>query len=245
MHKKIDILVVSPHPDDAEIFMGGSLLKWAEEGLRTGICDLSRGEASTNGDLPTRAKEAQKATTILKLHMRKTLEIEDGHVLNRKENRMRILEVIREYQPDILFTTMEGSRHPDHHHSYQLVKDAAFLSGLKKINAKLEAHRPSALIGFPEFFMPSPPSFIVDITKEYETKKAAVLAYASQVLLPHEEVSQTTTLIKSQEMWNRFETRARMAGSMIGVRYGEPFYVESPLQMTNLLASCVKKATPK
>ncbi|MEO7766075.1 MAG: bacillithiol biosynthesis deacetylase BshB1, partial [Ferruginibacter sp.] len=130
---KLDLLVFAVHPDDAELSCGGILLSEKMKGKRTGVVDLTQGELGTRGTAETRKKEAAAAAKILQLDTRENLEMADGFFKNDEENQRKIITAIRKYQPDIIFCNAPEDRHPDHGRSAKMVEDAAFLSGLRKI----------------------------------------------------------------------------------------------------------------
>lgn len=221
----VDVLAIGAHPDDCEIFMGGSLLALNSEGRKVAVCDLTMGEAGTYGSAEERKRELERASEILKLESRHTLDIPDGNVRNTEENRLKVVEVIRKLRPELIFTFKdELVRHPDHKYCGEIVREAAFLSGLEKLNTGSPAFRPSAVICFPELNMDGKPSFVMDITPYREAKLESIRCYSSQVIKEGEDDSSTKTLIRSNMMWNLLEARDVAAGGMIGVDYGEPFY---------------------
>src|SRR5664279_540650 len=146
----LDILVFASHPDDAELTMGGTIAKFTHNNLKVGIIDLTRGELSTRGTIQTRQKEAKKAASILKIAVRENLHMPDGRILRNKLNMVKIIKVIRQYKPKIVFAPYFNDRHPDHIDTSILVKEAVFSSGLAKIitrhkNIRQEAYRPKKI----------------------------------------------------------------------------------------------------
>ena len=129
----IDIMAFGAHPDDVEIFMGGSLLKFQDQGYQTAVCDLSRGESGTHGSAKLRAREAEQAAAILGLAVRETLDMPDSNIQCTRENKIKIIKIIRQYQPEIICSFWGSTRHPDHNNTGCLVREAAYLAGLKKI----------------------------------------------------------------------------------------------------------------
>ncbi|RMG40041.1 MAG: bacillithiol biosynthesis deacetylase BshB1, partial [Methanobacteriota archaeon] len=214
--KVLDILAFGAHPDDVELGCGGTLLKLAKLGYRTGIVDLTRGEMGTRGTPEEREKEAQSAAQLLKADLRVNLRIPDANIENSKENQLKVIECIREYTPRMILLPYPEDRHPDHIHASHLVKEAAFYSGLKKLQgSSLPPHRPSRLI----YYMMTnefTPSFIVDISEEFEGKIAALKAHTSQFHNP--EYPGEETFISSRNYWEAIEFRARHFGWLAGVR---------------------------
>ncbi|MCU0286193.1 MAG: bacillithiol biosynthesis deacetylase BshB1 [Acidobacteria bacterium] len=233
----IHILAVGAHPDDCEMSMGGTLLKMKAMGYRTAICDLTRGEAGTYGSIETRKKELEAAAALLNLDDRMTLDLPDGGVHNSEENRLKVIEVIRTLRPELVFSFANlPLRHPDHYQCGRLVQECCYLAGLQKIKTKCPAYRPAGFIGFPELIFEKP-SFVIDITEFWEKRTQLIRCYDTQVIPPGSDDSQTKTLIRSNRFWEMQEARAGMAGAMIHVRYGEPFYSDYPPQVIDPLAS--------
>ena len=234
----LDVLAIGAHPDDCEIMMGGTLAVLKKQSYNVGICDLCTGEAGTYGSAKIRQQELAEASKILHLDVRETLDMPDGHIRNTEENRMKLIEVIRKHRPEIVFSFFNSMpRHPDHYYSGLLTKECVFLAGLEKIQTAFPPHRPSNLIHFKELIIKDKPDFIVDISEVWEQKVAAVRAYQSQVIAENGDDSNSKTFIKSNAFWEVLEARSRMAGAMIGVKYGEPFYCETPPKITDALTA--------
>ncbi|MCK5880086.1 MAG: bacillithiol biosynthesis deacetylase BshB1 [Holophagae bacterium] len=238
----LDILAIGAHPDDIEIFMGGALAAFHAQGLKTGICDLTRGEAGTYGSAETRRLELAKATEILLVENRVTLDIPDGNVRNTDSARQKVIEVIRETRPELVFTFTDAPmRHPDHRVTGEIVRECVFLAGLEKIETGQPHFRPSACIGFPELIPSSEPDFVLDITSFWNVKLNAIRAYDSQVTAEGENDENTKTFIRSNRFWEILESRAVMAGAKVGARYGEPFFSDQPLLIENVMVPFIKK----
>lgn len=229
----IDVLAIGAHPDDCELSMGGTLALLKSKKYRIGICDLSRGETGTYGSKATRTKELKKAGEMLSLDVRITFDIPDGNIRNSEKSRLKIIEVIRQYTPRIVFSFVRNTRHPDHHYTGEMVKECMFLSGLEKIKTEYPPHRPSAFVRFPELIIWEKPDFVVDISDFWDQKIAALKSYKSQFSVDGSDSDgePPKTFLKSKEMWRLLESKARMAGVMIGVKYGEPFYMDQPLRV--------------
>ncbi len=238
-HKSIplDALLIAAHPDDAEIFAGGTLLYLKQKGYRVGVLDLTRGEAGTYGSAEIRKKELETASNILGLDARVTLDFPDGGVENTKENRLRVIEVIRQHRPRIIFSFRPNTRHPDHHHTGEIARDVLFLSGLEKIVTASPAFRPATLIQFPEFHSLEKPDFVIDVSDFWEKKREAIRAYGSQVIQPGESDAGTKTFIRSEDFWRVLEAKAVLAGNFIGVKYGEAFHVRTPIRVDDPVKS--------
>jgi bacillithiol biosynthesis deacetylase BshB1 len=240
---KLDVMAFGAHPDDCELSMGGTLLVLKNLSYRVGICDLSSGEMGTYGSGTERKRELKSASEILGLEVRITLDLPDGCIRDNDENRMKIIEVIRQYSPGIVFGFIDKTRHPDHHHAGELVKECSFLAGLEKLESNFPAHRPQALFRFPELIPWERPDFVVDISDFWDKKMEVLKCYQSQFTTGHVETEPPKTLLKSKELWELLEAKARMAGSMIGVKYGEPFYSSRPLRVLDLFGIAPKEFT--
>jgi bacillithiol biosynthesis deacetylase BshB1 len=231
---ELDVLAFGAHPDDCEIFLGGTLLRLKELSYRVGVCDLSLGEAGTYGSTGTRRRELKKASKCLGLDARITLDLPDGNIRNTEESRIKVIEVIRKYRPRLVFSFVrDPGRHPDHRRCGEIVKECCFLAGLDKIETSSPAFRPSAFVGFPELVYYKKPDFVVDISEVREQKLAAIRCYGSQVTQPGEDDAETRTFIRSHRFWEILEARANLAGAAIGVQYGEPFYTDCPPQVSD------------
>lgn len=237
----LDILAIGAHPDDIEIFMGGAMAAFQAQGLKTGVCDLTQGEAGTYGSAETRRLELLKATEILTVEKRVTLDLPDGNVRNTESARRKVIEVIRNTRPELVFTFMDAPmRHPDHRVTGEIVRECVFLAGLEKLDTGQSLFRPSACIGFPELIPVGEPDFVVDITDFWDVKLNAIRAYGSQVTAEGENDYNTKTFIRSNRFWEILEARAVMAGAKVGARFGEPFFSGQPLRIENVIAPFIK-----
>lgn len=226
---KLEALFIGAHPDDIEITSAGTLLKFVQAGKKAGILDLTRGELSTRGTLKSRKAETQNASKILGVSVRENLGLADGNIENTYENRIKIIKIIRKYKPEIVFAPFTNDRHPDHIYTSEIVRDAVFYSGLKKIQTgNLEAFRPKRIFYFRHAY-DLPVSVIVDISDVFNTKMKSILAYKSQFFNP-ENKSEPETYISSELFIKDIETRARFYGFKTGVEFGEPFYSEEPFK---------------
>jgi bacillithiol biosynthesis deacetylase BshB1 len=216
--------------------MGGALIEFKKQGFKTGICDLTQGESGTYGSAKIRLKEIEKANEILNIDVRETLKFPDGDLTNTKETKTAIVEIIRKHRPEIIFSFVTNNlRHPDHKQTGQIVEESIFIAGLEKIKTNFPAFRPSSLIKFPELITYDKPDFVIDITNSFEEKIKAIRAYGSQVTAKKENDENAKTFLRSNRFWEVLTARAIMAGSYIGVRYGEPFFSNSPVKVTNIL----------
>src|SRR5438445_1246929 len=175
----LDILAIAAHRDDAEQTCGGTLLKMAQCGRRTGILDLTQGEMGTRGTAEDRAREATEAARILRVSWRGALDIPDGRVENTWENRLRVARVIREQRPQVLILPYWKGRHPDHYTASKLGYEACFLAGLAKLDLGAAPHRPFKII-YATLYYEIRPTFVVDITSQFEARFPSLMAYKSQ-----------------------------------------------------------------
>ena len=236
---KLDVLVFAAHPDDAELGCGGTIASLVKQGKKIGIVDLTRGEMGTRGTAETRMLEAEKASEILGLVYRNNLEIPDSYIQNTRENQLKVIQEVRRYQPHICFLGAPYDRHPDHGYATQMLLDALFYSGLRKIETKDENHaiqepwRPKHILHFMQD-RSFEPDFIYDITGFLDTKIESVLAYSSQFNVT-ELGNEPATYISSSSFFKQIEARARFYGHQGGCKLGEPFkYHHAPVQITDM-----------
>jgi bacillithiol biosynthesis deacetylase BshB1 len=215
----LDILALAAHRDDVEQTCGGTLLKMTERGYRTGILDLTQGEMGTRGTAEDRAREAAEAARILKVSWRHALDIPDGRVENTWENRLKVVRVLREQRPRVLILPYWEGRHPDHYTASILGYEAAFISGLAKLPLEGSAHRPFKII-YASLYRDVRPTFVVDITDQFETRFASLMAYKSQFT---DQEAGSGIFPAQKEIRARVESMARFYGMMGGVTYAEPF----------------------
>jgi len=228
----IDILAIAAHRDDVEQTCGGTLLKMAERGRRTAILDLTQGEMGTRGTAEDRAREAEEAARILKASWRRALDIPDGRVENTYDNRLKVARVIRELRPRVLILPYWQARHPDHATASVLGYEAAFLAGLAKLDLGAPPHRPYKII-YASLYADVRPTFVVDISDQFETRFAALMAYRSQ----YEDQQPGSGLFPRQtEIHERLAAMAAFYGLLAGVRYAEPFVSKEVGLVDDLLA---------
>ena len=214
-----DILAVAAHRDDVEQTCGGTLLKMAERGYRTAILDLTQGEMGTRGTVDDREREANEAARILKVGHREALYIPDGRVENTYENRLNVARVIRRLRPRVLILPYWQARHPDHATASPLGYEAAFLAGLKKLDLGAPPHRPFKIL-YASLYADVRPTFVVDISEQFEARFQSLMAYRSQ----YEDQTSGSGLFPLQaEIKDRIVAMAGYYGVLAGVRYGEPF----------------------
>ena len=216
----LDILAIAAHRDDVEQTCGGTLLKMAERGHRTGILDLTQGEMGTRGTAEDRAREAEEAARILRVGWRRALDIPDGRVENTWENRLKIARVIRETRPQVVILPYWQGRHPDHYTASVVGYEACFLAGLAKLDLDgLAPHRPFKII-YATLYHDVRPTFVVDITEQFEARLESILAYQSQFT---DQEAGHGLFPAQAEIRGRVEAMARFYGLLARVKYAEPF----------------------
>jgi bacillithiol biosynthesis deacetylase BshB1 len=215
----VDVLAIAAHRDDVEQTCGGTLLKMAGNGHRTAILDLTRGEMGTRGTAEDREREAGEAARILQVAWRQALDIPDGRVGNTWENRLKVAGVVRALRPRVVILPYWQGRHPDHYTASILGYEACFLSGLKKAPIEGEAHRPYKIL-YASLYYDARPTFVVDISEQFEQRLEALMAYKSQ----YSDQDAGTGLFPSRaEIRERIATMASFYGLLAGVKYAEPF----------------------
>ena len=228
MVEKLDVLAFGVHPDDIELGCSGTILATIAEGKKVGIVDLTRGELGTRGSAEIRDKEAANAAKILKVSVRVNLRMADGFFQNDEYHQKKVIEVIRKFEPEIILCNAPEDRHPDHGRSSKMISDAAFLSGLRKIETTeggiiQEAWRPKYVFHYiQDRFLQ--PSFVVDISRYMDEKIESVLAYKTQFF--NSELDEPQTYISSPEFLDSVKARAMMLGKRIGVKFAEGFISE-------------------
>jgi N-acetylglucosamine malate deacetylase 1 len=227
-----DILAIAAHRDDVEQTCGGTLLKMAERGYRTAILDLTQGEMGTRGTVEDRAREAAEAARIMKVGWREALDIPDGRVENTYENRLKVARVIRQLRPRVLILPYWQARHPDHAAVSPLGYEASFLEGLTKLDLGAPPHRPFKIL-YASLYADVRPTFVVDISDQFETRFAALMAYRSQ----YEDQEMGSGLFpRKAEIHERIAAMAGYYGLLAGVRYAEPFIQKEVGLAEDLLA---------
>lgn len=226
---KLDILAVGAHPDDVELGCGATLAKEVAKGKKVGIIDLTRGELGTRGTAETRDEEATNAANILGVQSRINMGFADGFFINNKEHQLEIIKMIRYYKPEIVICNAIDDRHIDHGKGSQLVSDACFLSGLRKIetsfkdDGKQEPWRPKAVYHYIQW-KDLEPDVAVDVSGYMDKKMASVLAYKTQFFDPNSEEPETP--ISSKNFTDSITYRARNLGRLIGAEFAEGYTVE-------------------
>lgn len=233
---KLDILAIGAHPDDVELSCAGTLAKEISKGKKVGILDLTRGELGTRGTAETRDEEAKTAAKILGVSMRKNLEFSDGFFTNNTAHQLEIIKVLRKYRPEVILCNAIHDRHIDHGKGSQLVSDACFLSGLKKIETICEGNsqkewRPKHVYHYIQWYEIEP-DVVVDITGFMDKKIECIKAYKTQFY--DIESKEPETPISSSNFFDSITYRARNLGRIINTEHGEGFTVERYLAVDSI-----------
>lgn len=233
---KVKILAFAAHPDDVELGAAGTLLKHKALGHTVGIIDLTRGELGTRGSADDRDIEAKASAEIMHLDVRENLDMGDGFFENNKANKLKIIESIRAYQPDIVLCNAVEDRHIDHGRASTLVSEACFLSGLRKISTSRNgieqtAWRPKSVYHYIQDRYQKP-DLVIDVTEFYDKKMQCIMAFKTQFYDPNSE--EPNTPISGKDFIHYLDGRSREMGRYIGCEYGEGFTVERPLGVKDL-----------
>jgi N-acetylglucosamine malate deacetylase 1 len=229
---QLDILAFGAHPDDVELFAGGTLAKMGALGYSTGIVDMSRGELGTRGTPGLRKAEAAKAAKILGVKIRENLGLADGDIAITSEARLKVIRVLRKYCPKMVLTHYWDDRHPDHVNTSRLVSEAVHHSGLAKIKTGQERYRPATLLFFK---LPAnlAPSFVVDVSDFAAQRIAAISAHRSQLFDPSSR--EPSTNLSHPDFLNNVENIHSYYGTLIGKRKGEAFHFKGILEIPDLV----------
>jgi len=228
----LDILAIAAHPDDVEQTCGGTLLKMAQTGYRTGVLDLTAGEMGTRGDPAVRLEEAETAAKHLLLAWRGNLRLPDARLENTLAVRLSLMSEIRRRRPRVVILPYWEGRHPDHYRAAEIGYEACFLAGVRKLDEASEPHRPFKVL-YSSAYAHVTPSFVVDISAQFERRMAALLSYQSQY---GRQGDAGDLFPDPEEIRERLAAVARFYGNLIGVRYGEPFVVKETLRVDDVVA---------
>ena len=233
---KLDILVLAAHPDDAELSCAGTILRHIEQGKKVGIVDFTRGEKGTRGSAEIRDEEAIKAAELMGLSIRENMNFKDAFFVNDELHQLKLIPVIRKYQPEIILANAVTDRHIDHGKAAKLAQDACFLSGLRKVETEYkgrlqEAWRPKAIYHYIQNNYIKP-DFVVDISPYWDKKIKVIKAFKSQFYDPNN--NEPETFISNPEFLEFLKARAREYGHAVGVKYAEGFTVNRLIGTSNL-----------
>lgn len=233
---KLDILAFGVHPDDVELGCSGTILASIAQGKKVGIIDLTQGELGTRGTAQTRKTEAENAAKVLGVHIRENLKMADAFFSNDESHQRKIIQTIRKYRPEIVLCNAPEDRHPDHGRSSQLVADAAFLSGLRKIetlddeNNLQEAHRPTYVFHYIQDRYLKP-DFVIDISVYHTKKIESILCYTTQFHDPNSK--EPNTYISSPQFLDSIKSKGMILGKQIGVEFAEGFISKKIIGFSN------------
>lgn len=237
MQESVDILAIGAHPDDVELSCSGTLIKEVNAGKSVAIVDLSRGELGTRGSGELRIQEAKAAASVIGAKYRVNLNLGDGWFENNRANKLKIIEQIRRFRPSVLLMNALEDRHIDHARGAALASDAAFLSGLRKIETQWngkdqEPHRPNLMLHYIQYYYLKP-DIAVDISSTFSKKLEAIKAFKSQFFDP--DSKEPESVISTEKFWHVIESRAREMGSIIQTEFAEGFNTVRPMAVNSLL----------
>ena len=230
----VDILAIAAHRDDIELTCGGTLIKAATKGHRTAIIDLTRGEMGTRGSAELRATEASHAAEILGVTARENLGLPDAGIENTPATRSQLAVAIRRFRPRIVIAPATRGRHPDHRIASELVRDACFVANLKKLEPSVPPHRTHKIVHCVTYRQDfEKPTFVVDITEEFDRKLQAVQCYASQF----DGATQAGEVYPTGDpLYDVVRSQASYYGSLIRTQYGEPFFTFETMRVDDVAA---------
>jgi bacillithiol biosynthesis deacetylase BshB1 len=233
----LDILSIAAHPDDTELTCGGTVIKMAEAGYKVGLLDLTAGESGTRGNASLRERESSRASKVMRVVHRENLFLPDAGIEDLREYKMKIAQKIRNLKPRTVILPYWEGRHPDHFLTGRIGYEACFYAGLRRLPLQGKPHRPHKII-YSSLYVPSVrPTFVVDITAQFEKKLKAVLAFSSQ-FSPRQDMQ--NLFPARADLRERLASLARHFGLMIGVRYGEPFVTREVAQVDDIVEMPVR-----
>jgi bacillithiol biosynthesis deacetylase BshB1 len=230
----VDILAIAAHRDDVELTCGGTLIKAVSLGRTTAVIDLTAGELGSRGSAQLRGEEADNAAKVMGLSARDNLGLPDGGVVNTPETRAKLAAMIRRFKPAIVIAPSMRGKHPDHTVSAQLIRDACFVAGLKKVEPDVPVHRPRKIIHCLAYREDNvKPTFVVDISNAFEKKLEAVKCYSSQF---DEAIQAGEVSPNGEPLYDIIRHQAAHYGSLIRTKYGEPFYTTETMRVDDIAA---------
>jgi len=229
----VDLLAIAAHRDDVELTCAGTLIRAIDQGYSAGILDLTAGETGTRGSAELRAEEAQAAARVMGITERSNAGLPDAHLANTDANRAVVVEAIRRFRPRVVIVPFPVGRHPDHRIASELARDACFLSGLKKYDAGGEVHRPhKVLYALAYREDPVKPTFVVDISDQFDRKMRAIHCYASQF---DGATNAGEIFPTGQDLYSLIATQNAHYGSLIRTRYGEPYFTHETMMVDDVV----------
>ena len=234
--RPLDVLALAAHPDDVEQTCGGTLIRMAEIGYRTGVLDLTAGDMGSRGTPDLRIEESKTAADHLLLAWRQNLRWPDARLENTITARMTLAGVIRRLRPQTVILPYWTGRHPDHYRAAEIGYEACFLAGLRRLEEETEPHRPFKVL-YSSLYANVTPSFVVDITRQFDRRMRALFSYTSQ----YGDISAASDLFPShQEVEERIAAIARFYGNLIGVKYAEPFVIKEAIEISDIVSMPVR-----
>ena len=234
----LDVLAIGAHPDDVELACSGTLIKLKKQGKKIGILDLTRGELGTRGSPETRENEAREASKIIGVDFRENLGLPDGDIQITPRTKRALIQVVRYVRPEILLIPHWLERHPDHEHAHRLCREAWFSSGLEKLETarqgkKQQPFRPRGFYHYMQTFE-FKPSFVIDISDEFEKRMESVMAFKSQFYDPSSK--ERETFLSTSDFLDFVRARCEYYGDRIGRKYGEPFYSVNMIGLSDIFS---------
>ena len=230
----VDILAIAAHPDDVELLCGGTLIKAAKGGRRTAVVDLTAGEMGTRGDAKSRAAEAEKAGKVMRLSARECLGMPDSGLVNTPATREQVARAIRKHQPRVVIAPALQGRHPDHRIAAELIRDACFIAGLAKVAPDVPKHRPLKVVHCMTFRQDfEKPTFVVDITDEFEQKLEAIRCFETQFA---GNIQAGEVYPNGEPLLDAIRHYSAYYGSLIRTKYGEPFFTTETMRVDDVAA---------
>lgn len=234
--RPLDILAIAAHPDDVEQTCGGTLIRMADMGYRTGVLDLTAGDMGSRGTPEIRIRESNEAASEMRLAWRGNMRLPDARLENTISVRMSLAGELRNLRPRVVILPYWEGRHPDHYRASEIGYEACFLAGLRKLDESSTAHRPHKIL-YSSLYADVTPSFVVDITAQFERRMTALLRYASQ----YGASTDASDLFPAEkEIRERLGAMARFYGNLIGVKYGEPFVIKETMRVDDITAMGVR-----
>src|SRR5579859_3889431 len=234
---QLDVLSIAAHRDDTELTCGGTIIKMVQAGYRVGILDLTAGESGTRGNAVLREREAKRASRLMGVAHRENLYLPDAGIENIREYKLKIAQKIRELRPRTVILPYWKGRHPDHYTTGQIGYEACFLAGLDKLALNGDPCRPFKII-YASVYVPAVvPTFVVDVTKQFDNKLKSILCYSSQFSA---EKDVQNLFPSRKDLRERVGSLARHFGLMIGVRYGEPFVTREVAAIDDIVTMPVR-----
>ena len=234
--RPLDVLALAAHPDDVEQTCGGTLIRMAEQGYRTGVLDLTAGDMGSRGTPELRIEESKTSAAHLLLSWRQNLRWPDARLENTITARMTLAGVIRRVKPRVVILPYWTGRHPDHYRTAEVGYEACFLAGLRRLEEDTPPHRPFKVL-YASLYANVTPSFVVDISRQFERRMAALLSYASQ----YGDLGEASDLFpNAKEIEERLASVSRFYGNLIGVKYGEPYVLKETIQIDDIVSMPVR-----